>query len=336
MYLVIALLAFGVLILVHEFGHFIMAKLNKVKVEEFAIGMGPKLFSISGKETQYSLRIFPIGGYVKMLGEEDKSNDPRAFNKKSPIRRLSIVAAGPFMNILLAVILYIFIGKIAGVVVPNVSGVIPNSAAYKVGIQEGDELYKVNGSRILTWDDFVVYVSLAKNNVTNIQVKRDGNIKTYNVKPLKDKKTNRYMIGVEGTEIASPNIVQSVKYGVRQTISMINEAFLSFKLLFTHQASFNDVGGPVTIIKITRKAALAGMIPLLTIVALLSSQIGILNLVPFPALDGSYVLVCLYEIISGKSADEKKIGVINTVGFTVLMVFMVLVIFKDIVYPINF
>ncbi len=336
MYILVAIIALGILIIIHELGHFILAKLNDVKVEEFSIGMGPKLASINSKETQYSIRILPIGGYVKMLGDEDKSEDPRAFNNKSPLRRLSIVIAGPLMNIMLAVMIYISIGAISGFVLPVVNSVVPNSPAAKIGIQTGSTIYKVNGSSILTWDDFAVFIGLAKNNKINLEVKKDGIIKSYSMMPMKDKTTGRYMVGVGGKVVASPTILQSINYGFKETISMVREAFLSFKLLFTHQASMNDVGGPVTIIKITRKAAIAGIIPYLSIIAFLSSQIGILNLVPFPALDGSYVLVCLYEIVSGKKANENKVGVINTIGFTVLMVFMVLIIFKDIVYPVNF
>lgn len=336
MYILAAIVAFGILILIHELGHFLLAKLNGVKVEEFAIGMGPKIASINGKETQYSIRILPIGGYVKMLGDEDASDDPRAFNNKSPFRRLSIVIAGPVMNIILAMLLYIVIGLIAGIELPVVNSVLNDSPALKAGIQKGDEIYKVNGSRILTWDDFALYVGLAKDKPINLSVKHDGIVKDYNIKPMKDKQTGRYMVGVEAEVITSPNMLQSIDHGFKETITIVREALLSYKLLFTHQASFSDVGGPVTIVKITRKAAMEGLVPYLSILALLSSSIGILNLVPFPALDGSYVIVCLYEIISGKKANEKKVGIINTIGFSILMAFMVIVIVKDIVYPINF
>lgn len=336
MYILAAIIAFGVLILIHELGHFILAKLNGVKVEEFAIGMGPKLASISGKETQYSIRILPIGGYVKMLGDEESSDDPRAFNNKSPVRRLSIVIAGPLMNLILAVCIYIVIGMMAGIELPVVNSVVKGSPAEKIGIQKGSELYKINGARILTWDDFVVYVSLAKDKPINLSIKNDGVVKDYNIKPMKNKETGTYMVGVGGKVLTSPNIFQSIEYGFKQTLTMVRESFLSYKLLFTRQASLNDVGGPVTIVKLTRKAAMAGLVPYLNVLALLSASIGILNLVPFPALDGSYVLVCLYEIISGKKANENKIGIINTIGFTILMAFMILIIFKDIVYPINF
>ncbi|MDF2502548.1 M50 family metallopeptidase [Clostridium sp.] len=336
MYVIAAILAFGVLILIHELGHFTLAKLNGVIVEEFAIGMGPKLFGIKGKQTQYSIRIFPFGGYVKMLGDQEKSNDPGAFNNKLPIQRLSIVLAGPVMNIILAIVLYCIIGGFSGFSLPVINNTVPNSPAASAGIKAGDQLVKVNGIGVLTWEDFSMGVALAKDKPINLTVKQNGELKRYTLNTVKDKETNRRIVGIYPKVVSSPTVLQSIGYGFRETISIIKQVFLSFKILFSGGASFNDVGGPVTIIKITRQAAIAGIIPLLTITAFLSSQLGIINLVPFPALDGSYVLICLYEIITGKSVDENKVGIINTVGFTILMAFMVLIIIKDIVFPVNF
>ncbi|AJA48113.1 putative zinc metalloprotease CA [Clostridium pasteurianum DSM 525 = ATCC 6013] len=336
MYVIAAIVAFGILILIHELGHFTLAKLNGVVVEEFAIGMGPKLFGIKGKNTQYSIRILPFGGYVKMLGDQEKSDDPGAFNNKSPLQRLSIVIAGPIMNLILAVVLYCIIGGIGGFALPTVNKLVPDAPAAKAGLKTGDQLVKINGMRILTWEDFSMGVALAKDNPINLTVNQNGELKGYTLDTIKEEGTNRRIVGIYPEIVSAPTISQSIVYGFKETVSIIKQVFLSFKIIFTGGASLNDVGGPVTIIKITRQAAIAGIIPLLTIVAFLSSQLGILNLVPFPALDGSYVLICLYEIITGKPVDENKIGIINTIGFSILMAFMVLIIIKDIVFPVNF
>lgn len=333
---IVALIVLSFLVLVHELGHFILAKLNNIMVEEFSIGMGPKLISIKGKETVYSIRAFPIGGFVKMLGDEDKSEDPRAFNNKSPLRRLSVVIAGPVMNILLAVILYCIVGGYRGIELPVVNTVMPSSAAQEVGIKPGDELKKINGSNILTWDDFALGVALAKGNSLNIDVKRNGTIQSFTVKPKLDKEQNRYLVGITSKVITSPNILQSIDYGFKETITMINEAFLGFQMLFTGKASASDVGGPVTIVRITGAAAEAGFIPLLVMTAFISSQLGILNLLPIPALDGSYVFLFLFQIITGKKVDDDKVGLINTIGFSILMALMVVVVIKDILYPVQF
>lgn len=333
---VIALLVLGFLILIHELGHFVAARLNDVMIEEFSIGMGPKIAGIKGKETQYSIRAFPIGGYVKMLGDEEKSADPRAFNNKSSLRRLSIVSAGPIMNIVLAVILYCVVGGYRGIELPMVDKVVANSPAQTVGVQSGDKIIKVDDYSVLTWDDFAVGVSLAKGNTINLSVKRNGEIKSFSIKPKLDKEENRYMVGIYSKVITSPNVLQSIDYGSKETISMIKQAILSFKLLFTGKASANDVGGPVTIVRITGAAAQAGIIPLLTMTAFISSQLGILNLLPIPALDGGYVFLFLFQIITGKKVDDDKIGVVTTIGFTILMALMVVVVLKDILYPIKF
>lgn len=336
LYIIAALIAFGFLVFFHELGHFTLAKLNGVKIDEFAIGMGPKLFGIKGKETLYSIRILPIGGYVKMLGEEEKSEDPRAFNNKSPLRKLSIVIAGPIMNLILAVVLFCIIGAASGIVLPKVNVVEPKSAAEDIGVKAGDELLKVNGNSILTWEDFSLYIALAKNNPINLTVNRSGKTINYTVKPKYNKEEKRYLVGVSPIIIKNPTLVQSITNGFKQTISMINQALLSFKLLFTGKVSTSDVGGPVTIIKMTGAAAKAGILSLLTIVAFLSTQLGVINLLPFPALDGGFVFLYLFQIITGKKVDDNKVGVVTTIGFTILMGLMVVVVLKDILYPINF
>lgn len=333
---VIALLVLSFLVLIHELGHFIAARLNNIMVEEFSIGMGPKVIGIKGKETQYSIRAFPIGGYVKMLGDEEKSTDPRAFNNKSSLRRLSVVIAGPVMNILLAVILYCVVGGIRGIETPIVSQVVNNSPAQTIGIQSGDKLVKIDDMSVLTWDDFAVGVALAKGNTLSLSVKRNGEVKNFTVKPKLDKEENRYIIGITSKVITTPNIFQSIDYGTKETVSMVKQAILSFKLLFTGKASAGDVGGPVTIVRITGAAAEAGIVPLLTMTAFISSQLGILNLLPIPALDGGFVFLYLFQIVTGKKVDDDKVGVVTTIGFTILMALMVVVVLKDILYPIKF
>lgn len=333
---VIALLVLSFLVLVHELGHFIVARLNDVMVEEFSIGMGPKIFGIKGKETQYSIRAFPIGGFVKMLGDEEKSDDPRAFNNKSSARRLSVVLAGPIMNILLAIILYSVVGGFRGIETPIVDQIVDNSPAQMVGIKSGDKIVKIDDMSVLTWDDFAVGVSLAKGKALNVSVKREGQIKNFTVKPVMNKEENRYIIGITSKVITSPNVLQSVEYGGKETVSMVKQALLSFKLLFTGKASAGDVGGPVTIVRVTGAAAQAGILPLIMMTAFISSQLGILNLLPIPALDGGFVFLYLFQIISGKKVDDDKVGVVTTIGFTILMALTVVIVLKDILYPIKF
>ncbi|MDP4144370.1 MAG: RIP metalloprotease RseP [Bacillota bacterium] len=335
LYIVMAVLAFSLLVIMHELGHFTLAKINKVKVEEFSVGMGPKIVGIKGKETVYTIRLFPIGGFVKMLGDDEKSSDLRAFNNKSPLRKLSIVVAGPLMNILLAAILFGTVGSINGFLEPTVSKILEKSPAASLDIKPGDRLVKVNGSKLFTWQDFQFEVAMSKGNDIDITINRGTTTKNITVKPVIDKETGSYMVGLYPTVVEKPSFASSVAYGARETISMVKEAYMSLGIMISGKASAKDVGGPLSIIKVTGKVAEAGIIPLLSFTAFLSTQLGVLNLLPIPALDGGYVMLFLFQIITGKEVDDNKVGIINTIGFTLLMALMVLVTIKDILYPIK-
>lgn len=334
-YIIMALLAFSVLVIIHELGHFTLAKLNGVKVEEFSLGMGPKLFGIKGKETEYLIKAFPIGGYVKMIGEEGESADPRAFANKTPLQRLSIVAAGPIMNIILAIVLFAIVGGSKGIPVPIVDQLVNNAPAMMVGIKPGDKIVKVNDKNIKTWDEFTQLFVVSKGEVMKIQLLRDSKVKNVEVKPVKNTKTNRYMIGIAPKE-SKLNFTESVKYGFNQTGFMVKETFGFFGKLFKGKVSSNEVGGPVTIIKVSGMAAKAGVMNLVLFTAFLSVQLGIFNIIPFPALDGGWICILLFQIITGKKLDDNKVGMINYIGFIILMSLMVLVTLKDIISPVKF
>jgi regulator of sigma E protease len=334
-YILGAILAFSVLVIVHELGHFLLAKLNGVKVEEFSLGMGPKLFGIKGKETEYLIKAFPVGGYVKMLGEEEKVSDARSFSSKTPSQKLSIIAAGPIMNFILAIVLFSVIGSIRGFAVPVVDSVDQDKPAYTAGIQKGDKIISVNNKKIKTWDDFFTEVYMADGNSLNIKVSRESSIKSVDVVPVKDAAENRYIVGIRPLLVENPTIGQSASYGFTQTNSIVKQTFGVLKTLFTGKASAGDFGGPITIIKVSTKAAEQGLIPLMAFAAYLSVQLAIFNVIPFPALDGGWIFLLLFEIITRKKIDDNKIGVINYIGFAILMALMVVVVIKDILYPIK-
>ncbi len=336
-YIIMALLAFSLLVIIHELGHFTLAKLNGVKVHEFSLGMGPKLFGIKGKETEYLIKAFPIGGYVKMEGEESGSDDPRAFNNKTPWQKLSIVSAGAIMNLVLAVVLFAIVGAAEGYILPIIGEVSPNSPAMKAGIQVGDKITKVNKVNIDRWDQFLNEIYTSKGESMNIEIVRNSQVKEISITPVKNEKENRYMIGIATSGVEKKlNPGEAVIYGFNQTISTAKQTFGFFGSLFKGQVSANDVGGPISIIKISGKAAQAGFTKLMFFTALLSVQLGIFNIIPFPALDGGWIFMLLFEIISGKKLDENKVGTVNYIGFMILMAIMVLVVIKDIVSPIKF
>ncbi|MBZ9635815.1 RIP metalloprotease RseP [Clostridium sp. FP1] len=336
-YFIMAILAFSLLIIIHELGHFAMCKLNGVKVYEFSLGMGPKLFGIKGKETEYLIKAFPIGGYVKMEGEDEGSNDPRAFNNKTPGQKLSIVSAGAIMNLILAVVLFAIVGASEGYVLPIIGQVSPNSPAMQAGIKVGDEITKVNEVKVDRWDQALNEILASKGESMNIEIVRNSKAEKITVKPIMNVKEKRFVIGIAASNLEKKlNFGQSVGYGFNQTIGTAKQTFGFFGSLFRGQVSANDVGGPVSIIKISTMAAHAGLVKLLFLTALLSVQLGIFNIIPFPALDGGWIFILLFEIISGKKLDENKVGAVNNIGFMVLMAIMVLVVIKDIVSPIKF
>ena len=335
MYIIGAILAFSVLVIVHELGHFTLAKLNGVKVEEFSLGMGPKIVGIKGKETEYLIKALPIGGYVKMLGEDAEVNDPRAFSNKTSVQKLSIIAAGPLMNLIFAIVIFGIIGS-RGYLVSTVSKLEPGSPAVEVGLKEGDKIIKADGKKIVTWEDLTGIIYTTKEKPLNLTLIRNGERKNIPVTPKMDLEENRPKIGIYPTMIENPTVIQSIKYGFNETISLMKQTFGFFKTLFQGKASASDVGGPVTIIKVAKDVAKAGFWPLLTFAAFLSVQLGLFNIIPFPALDGGWIFLFLFEVITRKKIDTQKVGLINTIGFALLMTLMVLVTIKDILYPIKF
>jgi regulator of sigma E protease len=336
-YFIMAILAFSLLVIIHELGHFTLAKLNGVKVHEFSLGMGPKLFGIKGKETEYLIKAFPIGGYVKMEGEEEGSNDPRAFNNKTAWQKLSIVSAGAIMNLILAVVLFAIVGAVEGYVLPVIGEVVPNSPAMKAGILVGDKITKVNSVNIERWDDFISEMSTNKGESLNIEVVRDSKVEQLLLNPLKDQKENKFIIGIRVSNVREKmNLGESAIYGFNQTVSTAKQTFGFFGSLFKGKVSANDVGGPISIIRISGKAAEMGITSLMMLTAMLSVQLGIFNIIPFPALDGGWIFILLFEIISGKKLNENKVATANYIGFMFLMALMVLVVLKDIISPLKF
>ena len=337
MYIILAILAFGVLIFVHELGHFTLAKINGVRVEEFSIGMGPKIFSKQGKETKYSLGLFPTGGYVSMMGEEQAVEDERSFSTKSPLRRITIIVAGVCMNYILAIC--IFTGYISNFGYTNTfaNNITENSPAYEAGLQEGDTFVKVNGLRVFTYDDISAGVLLSYGNPIDVVVDRNGEKKEFTITPKVEETSGRYVIGAEFTRVPDPSIGKSFTQSFKQTASLVSQTFKGLGMIFTGKANLKtDVGGPITIVKMSAATAKAGIWPLLYFTAFLSVNLAVFNLLPFPALDGGWTVILLIELITRRKVPNKIVEGLNYVGFAILIGLMILVTLKDIVFPVSF
>ena len=334
-------LSFGLLVLGHEFGHFIVAKINGVKVEEFAIGMGPQIFKIKGIETVYSIRLLPIGGFVKMLGEYEGSEEEipedekeRTYTHKHPLRKITIVLAGPIMNFILAFIIFMGLNMFKGYSSTVIKEVVDNSPAQSAGVQVGDKLITINGKKFLNWNDFVFKLQTSENKDNiNITVLRNNQEVNLNIKPKVE--NNSILIGIKPEFIDKPNFFQSISMGFKETLMEIKQIIWSLAQLITGKANFKDLGGPITIFKVSGQAAKSGISNLLNFTAFLSVNLGVFNLIPFPALDGGAFIVNLIEFISKKRIKQDTLSKINFVGFVLLILLMIVITVKDIFFPIN-
>lgn len=313
-----------------------MAKVNGIKVEEFSIGMGPEVFSHKGKETQYSLRLLPIGGYVKMMGEEEAVEDERSFSSKSPLRRISVILAGAFMNVVFAILIFALYFSNVGFSKNVVDSVMDNSPAQEIGLQKGDTITKINGVNVRTTDDILLEVQLSKGKSLDLVVNRDGKKLDLNVTPKLDEARGSYFMGFYYERVTNPTIGESLKYTYNYTISMVKQTYKSLKLLVTGKLNLKtDVGGPVTIIRMSGEAAKSGIQTLAYFLGVISINLAVFNLLPFPALDGGWAIILFIELITRRKVPDKVVGAINYVGFMILMGLMVLVTLKDIIFPVQ-
>lgn len=334
---ILAILALGLLIIVHELGHFIMAKINKVKVEEFSIGMGPKIFTYQGKETKYSLSLLPVGGYVQMLGAHEDVDEEGSFNTKSPFRRLTIIIAGVVMNFILAILIFTAVTVHFGYGETSISKLTDDGALKSAGLQEGDNITKINGSKVFTYYDITIATGSSKGEEMEISYERGGDKYEVTVTPKYLEDEQRYVVGATFNYNSDPSIIDGVKQSFKETATLVTQTLKSIGNLITGHGNFKtDLGGPVTVVNLSAQAAESGLWDLMNLVGLLSISLAVFNLLPFPALDGGWSVLLLIEMITKRKVPEKVVGVINGIGFICLMALMVVVTVKDILFPASF
>jgi len=324
--LVSSIFVFGMLVFFHELGHFIVAKLSDIKVNEFSLGFGPQIIGIKSKETHYSIRILPFGGYVKMEGEDSQTNDPRAFNNKSPLTRLGVILAGPLMNFVLAILLLAIIGFFSGVTSTQVT-VTPGDPAELSGIQNYDKIYAIDNYRVNSWEEVVEIISSKPNQEITVTVIRDGKYIDYSVKTKVEPGTQRGIIGIK-TVIQKHSIIESIKYGFEKTFWILKMILLGIFQMLTGKVKA-EIVGPVGMVHIVGEAAKTGVYQLLYIAAIISANLGMFNLFPVPALDGGRGIFLMVEMLRGKPVEPEKEGLIHFIGFALLMFLMIIVLFKD-------
>ena len=341
MLIIIGVLLFELIVLIHEGGHFVAAKLSGVKVNEFALGMGPKLFSFTKGETKYSLRLLPIGGYCSMEGEDEESDNPRAFGNKPVWKRIIIVAAGAVMNIILGLLMTLTMVLQQPYYASTTVSVFDENAVTSDYIQVGDKLEEIDGYPIWNSMDIAFALGTCKNYEPNIKVNRNGQSIDLGNVPL-------YTYDNDGkTTIARDFYVEPVDKNflsvcgetIGQTVSTVRMVYASLVGLVTGKFGFNEMSGPVGVASAITTVASQGLESsfldafnnILYVMMILTINLGIFNLLPVPALDGGRLMFLLIELVRRKPVPQKYEGVIHGIGFALLMVFMLAVTFNDIV-----
>ncbi len=338
MSIIVALLIFGLLIFFHELGHFLLAKRGGIGVTSFSIGMGPAILKKQIGETEYALRILPFGGSCAMIGEDTESEEENAFNKKGVWTRISVVAAGPIFNFVLAFVGAIIMVCCIGSDKPIISEMTEGYPAYEAGVREGDEIISMNGRNIGVYRDVTMYIRLHQGEKVDLVYERDGERFETVIVPKKDE-NGYYLMGVEGGGYTKcDDLVEVIKCAGAEVSYWIHMVFDSLKMLVSGQVSRQDVGGPVRIVgmmgDVYKKSAaiseFAVFINMLNMVIFLSANLGVMNLLPIPALDGGRLLILFIEAITRRRVPEKIEGYIHMAGFALLMGLMVLILFNDI------
>jgi regulator of sigma E protease len=340
-----ALVGLGVLIVFHEFGHFLLAKLSGVGVLTFSVGFGPKLWVKKKGETEYALSAFPLGGYVKMIGEDaeeevQRSDIERSFAHKHLLTRIAIVAAGPGFNLLLAVILLMVVFLFYGVPVlsTQVGAVESGSAADRAGIRKGDVIVSLNGQAVREWDELSRGIKESQGKPLSVRIRREAEDVTVTVEPAKKEARNifgetrdEWMIGIGShVSIEKGNPGLAIVRAFQQTYDYSKLTLVALYKMIKGDVSPRNLGGPILIAQMAGQQAQEGLGSFLAFIAVLSINLGVLNLLPIPVLDGGHLLFFLVESVIGRPVAVKHREMAQQVGIFLLMLLMIYAFYNDI------
>lgn len=342
--IILAIIVFGAIIFFHELGHFIFAKLNGIYVNEFAVGMGPTIFSFRKKETKYCLKAIPMGGYCMMMGEDEDVADEHSFSQKPVWGRISVVIAGPVFNFILAFLLSIILVGFCGYDLPIITDFTKDSPAQEAGLEVGDIITEYNGHTIYNFREVMVYNQFNQSSdPVKLKIERDGKEKEVTVTPLLT--DNGYIMGIYSSGRTKGNVFSVIKYSAFEVRYYIKTTFLSLKYLIEGKVGIKNLSGPVGIVSMMSdtideaKESAAGnnmeaarnvFLNLVNFCIMLSANLGVMNLLPLPALDGGRTLVLLVEAFFKKKMSAGKEAFINAMGFAFLILLMVVVMIQDI------
>ncbi|MBQ9972530.1 MAG: RIP metalloprotease RseP [Firmicutes bacterium] len=328
MTIIYALLMFCVLIFIHEFGHFIAAKACGVKVNEFALGMGPAIFKKQVGETLYALRAFPIGGFCAMEGEDEDSEDERAFNKKSWWQKSIIIVAGAFMNLVLCIVIMACISFSQGTITTTIDTVQPGSPAEMAGILPGDTITVIEGREVSSWIDVYTFIDETEGESISLSVIGEDGLSREIESGYTFAEDGRKIIGITAT--IERSFIGAVKAGFTDTWQLGVSMLDIIKQLFTGDVPASELSGPVGIVAVVNDTASYGFIYIAFLMAIISLNLAIVNMLPFPALDGGRLIFIIIRAVTGKAITDEMEAKVHYVGIMLLFMLMIYVTWNDI------
>jgi len=337
----------GVLVFFHELGHFLMARFFGVGVEKFSLGFGPKVLGKTVGITEYRLSAVPLGGYVKMVGEEpdadiDPAHIPISFTHKHVLKRILIVAAGPMFNLLLAVLIFFFIFIVSGMYIlkPTIGKVSPGSPAAVAGFQPKDRVTAIDGKTVDTWEVMAEIISTSEGRRLQIVVDREGSPVALTVNPelspartLFGEEIHRFTIGIVAageTDRVDLGLFGAAKESLTQTYAVVKLTFVSIIKLIQGTLSVKTLGGPIMIAQMAGEQAKAGAEALIFFIALISVNLAVINFLPIPVLDGGHLMFFTIEAVIGRPVSMKMREMAQRVGIFILVLLMIFVFYNDI------
>lgn len=337
--IIFAILIFSFIIFFHELGHFALAKKNGIDVEEFSIGMGPLIYAKDYKGTKYSLRLLPIGGFCAMGEDEEATDSPNNFNNKSVWARISVIAAGAVFNFILAFIASVVLIAMVGIDKPVVADVDAGYSAAEAGISAGDTIVRIGNKKINIFREITFYNQFHQGEKAEITYLHDGEKKTAVLEPKMDEERGYYRYGITGGHYTKGTILENIKYGVYEVKFWICTTLDSLKMLLTRQIGLDQLSGPVGIVDVVDDTynqsksygTFAVIVELLNIAILISANLGVMNLLPLPALDGGRLVFLFIEAVRRKRIPPEKEGYVHMAGMALLMLLMVFTLYNDIV-----
>ena len=336
--IIVALLVFGIIVLFHEYGHYIVARKSGIIVDEFAIGMGPKIAGVKNGDTEFTIRALPIGGACMMRGEDTAEEcEEGSFNSRPVWQRIAVVFAGPFFNFIMAFVCAVIIVGASGYMSGEILEVMENSPAQEAGFEAGDKILKVDRTSVHIFSDFRMYIALNQSKSCDVTVLRDGEKKVITVTPKLDD-DGIYRIGIVGGVIERPGPGGTLISAFYEVKSNINVVIKSLEMLIAGKVSSRDISGPVGIFTVigdsysdaVQYGVKTVILTILDLILLLSANLGVMNLLPIPALDGGRLVFLAVEAVRGKPVSREKEGMVHFIGFVLLMIIMALVMFNDI------